>query len=164
MNPWLFLKECRYTTQLNIFSYIIRFEWETRFTKRNLRFFIPSLKLSSFTWPSLAERVDGISFALICLLVNISIFISSENGIPLLNASRGCIFDKASRLMIHMPDWESRMFTKKRIRRVHANVKLPNRCLRDIEPCFNAAKRSVVIKSRFWFTSIWTYSWMRLNG
>jgi len=132
-----------YTMMLNIFSYPVCFEGVTRFLKRNFRFFMPSLKLSSFTWPSLAERVDGISFASICLLVNISIFISSENGIPSLNVSKGCILDRASRLMIHIPDWESRILIKKSVRRVHAKVRFPNRCLRDIEPCFNAAKTIV---------------------
>ena len=96
--------------------------------------------------------------------MNISIFISSENGIPSLNVSKGCILESASRLKIHMPDWESRILTKKRIRRVHAKVRLPNRCFRDIEPCLSAANRSVVMKSRCESRSCWMYSWMLLNG
>ena len=62
----------------------------------------------------------------------------------------GWICDKASFLKIHMPDCESLMLMKKRSRNTEASIIFPNRCLTDIEPFFNAANLSVVIKSKLW--------------
>ena len=99
-----------------------------RFLKRNLRFFHPSLKLSILTCPSRGFNDEGISLALRCFEVNISILISSEKGMPLLNSSNGWIFSNAVFLKIHIPDWESLIFMKKRIFKTHARTMLPNRC------------------------------------
>jgi len=136
----------------------------TRFLKRNLKFFHPSRKLWSFTSPARMYSVEGISCAFTCFAVNISIFSSSENAMPSLKSSRGWIFCNESFVNIHIPDCESLMCIQKRMRSAQARMRFPNRCLSDMDPCFNAANRSVVIKSRFSRSNRWIYSWILSKG